>query len=171
MGHGRCEDGPPACCLLNRIGRQGALPSYICLAERDPKQSKILIYTVRWLRTRPSSILQYTIESRQVRRPAPGPNRSRESPRKVQLCTLVRRVPLLKHCSTVCPRRAHPRRHVPCALRCTSVHALHQSSTVLGVRVSSSHELTAPPIGTIVSTGSEVEGRMPAEGSPRRCGV
>ena len=35
----------------------------------------------------------------------------------------------------------------------------------------SSHELTGPPIGTIVSTGSEVEGRMPAEGSPRRCGV
>ena len=61
-----CEPRPPHACVV-----------VLCLAERDPKQSKILIYTVRWLRTRPSSILQYTIESRQVRRPAPGPNRSR----------------------------------------------------------------------------------------------
>ena len=122
----------------------------------DPRATALLTRT-RYAATTPrgSNVPSTTVRT-QVKRP-PTPTSSRQR----TLCYKHSLFGVSAARASASPFAMRTR--APACTRCTG--PLRSSAC------GSSHELTGPPIGTIVSTGSEVEGRMPAEGSPRRCGV
>ena len=121
----------------------------------DPRATALLTRT-RYAATTRSRLERTTARRTQVKRP-PTPTSSRQR----TLCYKHSLFGVSAARASASPFAMRTR--APACTRCTG--PLRSSAC------GSSHELTGPPIGTIVSTGSEVEGRMPAEGSPRRCGV